>query len=509
MCPKKTGNQLAQVDHIVVLMLENRSFDNMLGWLYDPGNAPPFDRVPRKQPFDGVSGKQLSNPIPPEAQTGWQKWIAVRKATSPTTPSLMPGEGYAHTNLELWNTILPPGATCPPFHPPYNLPDAAGSPSASSGEKPATVAPPMTGFVTDWYYKLRCDNARTTTADLAQIMACYTPKMLPVLSTLANQYAVCDRYFSSVPTQTMANRSFAFAATSSGIVDNEPYTNWLSNNAPTVCHLIDAARRPGLTWRIYFDPATILPLAWIVLPSLRGYLPANFSLMDRFYRDAAAGTLPSFSFIEPRMLFNHNDQHPPFSVIPGERLIRDVYQALAAGPGWTKTLFIITYDVHGGCYDHVPPPAAVPPDPAAPPGQYGFRFDRLGLRVPAVLISPYIRAGTVFRADRPLDHTSIIKTVTKRFGLPSLTARDAAAADFGDALTLSHPRSDRPVIPEPEPEMRSSSALNGRAVTPQQQTLLKLVAAHIGLHLPDVKTSAEANDILREIRRRYLRGPWS
>ncbi|MGE5560146.1 MAG: alkaline phosphatase family protein [Chloroflexota bacterium] len=486
-----------RIDHIIVLMLENRSFDHMLGWLYDPGNPPPYDRVPRGQPFDGVSGKDLRNPIPLAAQTGGRREIAVHRAASPTVPSPDPGEGYAHTNLQLWNTLLPPDNPCPPFRHPYNLSDAAPDP------------PPLTGFVTDWYHKLKCEREPTDYAHLAQIMACFTPARLPVLSALANQYAVCDRYFCSVPTQTLANRSFVLAATSSGIVDNEPYTNWLANTAPTVCNLIDAAGSPGLSWRIYFDPATVLPLAWLMLPSLRGRLFSNFSPMERFYRDAAAGTLPSFAFIEPRMLFDHNDQHPPYSVIPGEQLILDVYRAVSSGPAWPRTLLIITYDEHGGCYDHVPPPAAVPPSPAAPPGQFGFRFDRLGLRVPTVLVSPYIEPGTVFRADRPLDHTSIIKTVTRRFGLPDLTARDAAAADLGGALTLSRPRTDRPLIPQPGRVLRTASTADGRAPSDLQRTVLALTAARFGLEPPRIRSGAEAAGVMRAIRARYLRGPWS
>jgi phospholipase C len=163
-----------------------------------------------------------------------------------------------------------------------------------------------------------------------------------------------------------------------------------------------------------------------------------------FQAAAAGGTLPGFSFLEPSWGSTGNSQHPNYDVALGEQLIHDVYEALRAGPGWAQTLLIVTYDEHGGCYDHVPPPSgAVPPDSDA--GEFSFDFTRFGVRVPAVLISPIIEAGTVFRAPAggtPTDHTSILKTVQERWGLPSLTARDAAAPSLADVLTLATPRTD-------------------------------------------------------------------
>lgn len=131
----------------------------------------------------------------------------------------------------------------------------------------------------------------------------------------------------------------------------------------------------------------------------------------------------------------------------GEQLIHDVYYALRSGPAWNNTLLIITYDEHGGCYDHVAPPlGAVPPDNSV--GEFGFDFKRFGVRVPTVLVSPRIAKGTVFRVPAnamPLDHTSILKTVERRWNLPALTKRDAAASDVGAVLTLAAPRADDPL----------------------------------------------------------------
>ena len=177
---------------------------------------------------------------------------------------------------------------------------------------------------------------------------------------------------------------------------------------------------------------------------LSGADASHFGLFKDFQAAAAAGLLPAFTFLEPSWSSTGNSQHPNYDVALGEQLIYDTYEALRAGPGWDQTLFVLTYDEHGGCYDHVPPPwGATPPDATA--GEFGFGFDRFGLRVPTLLISPLIAPGTVYRvADDsvPLDHTSLLATVEQRWSIPALTARDAAAPAFGDVLTLSAPRTD-------------------------------------------------------------------
>jgi phospholipase C len=190
----------------------------------------------------------------------------------------------------------------------------------------------------------------------------------------------------------------------------------------------------------------------------------------------------------------------------GEQLIHDVYYALRNGPAWNQTLLVITYDEHGGCYDHVPPPTgAVPPDTVADT-KFGFDFTRFGLRVPTVLVSPLIAAGTVFRPTGtvPLDHTSILKTVETRWGLPALTARDAAAPDVGDVLTLTQPRTDDPLAGVTVP---ASAVANPVAGTPShiQQVFAQLVSAlpandtqgqtHAGM--PALTTEQDHDDYIR------------
>jgi phospholipase C len=449
-----SGN-LDKIDHIVVLMMENRSFDNMLGWLYDPDNPPPYDQAPNGQTFEGVSGKNLSNPIPPDAQEAEQGRIPVGKATTIHTPNPDPGEEYYHVNCQLFNTVIPPENRYKPYNrKPYNVPT------------PLPEVAPMSGFVTDYINTFALYKNRAPRYDEYQtIMHCFTPDMVPVISALARNYAVCDHYHASVPSQTFCNRAFVHSATSNGLVVNAPYVNWLFTHAPTIYNRIQDAGRPDLTWKVYYDELNLISITWLLQPALKPYRRTNFFHMDEFFHDAREGTLPSYAFIEPRLVVNHNDQHPPVddflytdAELAGEQLMYEVYQALRHGKKWERTLFILTYDEHGGCYDHVPPPRAVPPEPQAPAGQYDFKFDRLGVRLPTLLISPYVERGAV--VHREFDHTSIIKTVCNRWNLPPLTERDKAANDLSEALTLDRPRADVPEIhaqpyrrvPRPEDE---------------------------------------------------------
>ncbi|HEY6074362.1 MAG TPA: alkaline phosphatase family protein, partial [Anaerolineales bacterium] len=208
----------------------------------------------------------------------------------------------------------------------------------------------------------------------------------------------------------------------------------------------------------YYDELNLVSITWLLQPALKPYRRSHFLHMDEFFKDAREGTLPSYAFVEPRLVVNHNDQHPPVddllfthSELAGEQLIYDVYQAIRTGRNWDRTLLVITYDEHGGCYDHVPPPSAVPPEPHRPAGQYDFKFDRLGVRLPTLLISPYIEPGIVVHTV--FDHTSIIKTVCNRWNLPALTERDRLANDLSEVLTLSQPRADYPEI-APHPVTR-------------------------------------------------------
>jgi phospholipase C len=400
------ANQLPAINHIVQLMMENRSFDQMLGFLYEG------KKTPANQPFEGLTGEE-SNPD----DAGRTVNVFRIDSTAPhpyLMPGADPGEGFQNTNFQLFSTDDP----------------AAGA------------VPTNQGFVVNFKAAIASDQANHFSdtlpgTDPNEIMGMYTPEMLPVLSALAKGFAVCDAWFASVPTETIPNRAFAAAGTSQGHLDNSVK----SFTCPSIFGRLSDA---NIDWAIYGynrDPLTRLDFT-----DTQQADESHFGHFRDFQASAAAGTLPAYTFLEPSFGAGGNSQHPNFNVALGEQLMNDVYSALRNGPGWNETLLVITYDEHGGNYDHVPPPAgAVPPDSSI--GEFGFDFTRFGVRVPAVLVSPLIAAGTVFRAKRgTIDHTSVLKTIELRWNVPALTARDKAAPDLGDVLTLTTPRTDDPLI---------------------------------------------------------------
>lgn len=455
-------NRLASIQHIVVLMLENRSFDHMLGLLY----ADQHNLSPAGQPFEGLSGNETNPSTHDESVTVYPLKASDNYAYF--QPGADPGEGYSATNSQLFGK-----ATAP-------------KPPVATNQ----------GFVQDFAYTLGWQAKEKGWSILpgtvaSDIMGIYTPPMLPILSGLARGYAVCDHWFSSVPTETLPNRAFVCAGTSQGHMDDKTK----SYTAPSIFGLLSQHQ---LGWMIYGYSQP--PLTRQNFPDTIQASDDHFGLFTDFQAAAQAGTLPAYTFLEPSWDAAGNSQHPNYDVALGEQLIHDVYYALRHSPNWNQTLLIITYDEHGGCYDHVAPPSgAVPPDNSV--GEYGFDFTRFGLRVPTVLVSPWIAPGTVFRVpagSMPLDHTSILKTLELRWGLPPLTARDAAAPDLGAALTLAAPRNDDPLAGVGVPQ---SNSVNPVASRPShlQQVHAELVAqlpvpdAQGGLHhvMPPLATNAD------------------
>jgi phospholipase C len=332
-------------------------------------------------------------------------------------PYLMPGadpdEGFQNTNLQLFSTDDPVKDTIPANQ----------------------------GFVVNFKAAIASDQAKhykdsLPGTDPIEIMGMYAPEMLPIMSGLAKGLAVCDHWFASAPTQTIPNRAFAAAATSQGHLDNHV-------KVFTCPSIFGSLTNANIDWAIYGynrDPLTRLDF-----PDTQHADESHFGHFRDFQQRATAGTLPAYTFLEPSFGAGGDSQHPNYDVSPGEQLIHDTYYVLRNGPGWEDTLFIITYDEHGGNYDHLPPPwGAVRPDNSV--GEWSFDFTRFGVRIPALLISPRIAAGTVFRGKQgTIDHTSVLKTIEKRWNIPSLTARDKAAPDLGDALTLWTPRKDDPL----------------------------------------------------------------
>lgn len=405
-------------------MLENRSFDHLLGFLYQSnGNISPLG-----QPFEGLTGQETNTD---ESGRSVQVFpINPTDAHPYFMPGADPGEGYLNTNAQLFGTTAAPSPLVP----------------ASNN-----------GFVTNFASTLSWESKESgqvlAGTQASQIMGMYTPETLPVLAALAKGFAVCDHWFCSAPTETFPNRAFVQMATSQGFVQDK------TTKVFTARSIYTALAAKSASWCVYGYNAP--PLTRGSVADITNAPEANFGEFADFQAAAKSGTLANYVFLEPQWGSAGNSQHPDYDMSKGEQLLHDVYYSLFATPVWNNTLLIVTYDEHGGCYDHVPPPEnAVPPDDSS--GELGFDFKRFGPRVPTLLISPLIAAGTVFRTNSstPFDHTSILATVEERFGLSSLTARDAAAPHIGGVLTLKTPRTDDPLLGIAVPSSKIRRALS-------------------------------------------------
>jgi phospholipase C len=436
--PESRENAL---DHIVVVLFENRSFDNVLGHLYGPNDG---------KSFEGVIGKDLSNPIPAWAEHGAaREEVPYTIATDMDAPNPDSGEEYFHTNTQLYNTL--------DEHNRFKIGEAATAP----WNAPLPNAQPtMDGFVTDYISTFTGEIGRQPTFDeYAQIMTGYTPDQLPVLNGIARDFGVFDHWFCEVPSQTFMNRSFWTAATSSGLVVNSPAGKWFTkNDTETIFERLEAH---GRTWKVYvMEPMALSFTGVIHYPRLKDRLATHFVPFSEFEQDAAAGTLPHFSFIEPNMAAGHGDYHPAFSrsfsaeveiaadppssTLSGEAFLERLFNAYRSATSETganvwNTALLIGWDEPGGTYDHVPPGPVPPPDPSAPPGEFGFAFDRSGYRVPAIMVSPWVESGSVYNEE--YRHTSLIATLRKAWGIgEAFTQRDASARTFDHVFSLDTPR---------------------------------------------------------------------
>ena len=370
------------IRHVIVLMMENASFDRMLGTL--PG-------------VDGVDPAHLKS--------------------NPDYPSTLPPVFQAPTAAR---TMSP--------DPEHDLDDVLRQ-----------LIGPEEGFVSDFAQQY----PQSTPEQRAEIMGFYAGGMLPVLHALAGEFAVCDRWFSSLPGPTWPNRFFVHSGTSLGHADMpegvfEPGIHLYDQTT-----IYDLLGNAGISWAIYYGD---FPQS-LVLTHQLDHLD-HYHKMDQFFADAAGaeGNFPQYSFIEPSYFGSaQNDQHPPSDVMRGELLIAQVYNALRANaPLWQSSLLVVLYDEHGGFYDHVDPPPAVPPDDHTKT----FAFNIYGVRVPAVLISPWIDKGVI---HDNFDHTSLLAYVMQKWNVPGhLSNRVDAAGTFAAYLNLPAPRTDTPAsLPEP------------------------------------------------------------
>jgi phospholipase C len=267
---------------------------------------------------------------------------------------------------------------------------------------------------------------------------------IPFYYGLASTFPLCDRYFCSVLAQTYPNRRFLLAGTASGVVTTSASN--LDKFRPVNGTILDRLHARGISWRDYY---TDLPGVAVILENATKY-PKNLSKIDQFFTDAAAGTLPAVSYVDPN--FDHQSEEDPQDIAEGENVVAKVTNALFDSPNWKNTVMIYTYDEHGGYYDHVPPPPAIKPDNIPPggdsPGITGA-YDRYGFRVPTVIVSPFAKRDYISHAVH--DHTSILKLIETKWNLPALTYRDANANDLLDCLDFHHAPAflDPPALPAP------------------------------------------------------------
>jgi phospholipase C len=357
------------IDHVIVLMLENRSFDHMLGGL--SAAIPDLDGVPKAgDPRKNTAGGRTY------------------KQTDGASRSIKydPRHELEHTLNQL----------------------AKGN----------------SGFAADFAaaYPL------STPPDRAEVMKYFADGTLPALHTLAKNFAVCDRWFSSLPGPTWPNRFFVHSGTSlgrvsmpNGILDSN--LHWYDQTT-----LYDRLNEKKINWRIYYGD---IPQSLILVHQLEPENAARYFKLLRFFQDAAgtAKDFPQYAFIEPPFYDpGAADDHPPHDVFEGERLIADVYNAVRRNEElWRSSLLVVLYDEHGGFYDHVAPPSTIAPDHHVEE----YTFDQFGVRVPAILVSPYVKPSVIHTT---FDHTSLLKYLIEKWALGPLGARAASANSFANAL---------------------------------------------------------------------------
>lgn len=505
-------------DHVVVLMLENRSFDNVLGYLYEDG-------VPSGKSFEGAEGQWNPDHL-------GRGQIFTSRTHNYDQPYPDPGEFYQEVMEQMYGKSF---ADIDPARDPLT----------------------MKGFVRDYYNVLKqlteipwpfkyFDNAACQSR---KNMKCFAPSAVPAITTLAREFAVFDHWFCALPSETWPNRAFWHADTSWGWVNNPAgpdkdwhIDRWFEKSAtPTLFSALDKVF-PGerANWRVYEDlivaATKLIHLGnlWDKTgPDYFRYLEYAGGPHTNFFQDCASGDLPKYAFIEPH-LFNfvsrglwHNDMHPsewlqslawaflmrggPGTALLGDELILKVYEAIRNSPARDRTLLIITFDEHGGCFDHVAPPTATPPDTrpfndpfGIPATQNGFDFKRLGPRVPMVMVSSHIQKNTI--VNTPMHHGSFLKTMQRKWGFDSLGPRSAGAPDFADAILTKETRAWQDLsglhkgrsarrLPRPEtPISKLQSTLVAAMHAAQQRH-----GRGRGGEMPNAKTFREAQALLDRI----------
>jgi phospholipase C len=416
------------IKHVFVLMLENRSFDHMLGFLNYQG-------------ID-LEGKPASIDRVTLAFTNNYKGHSFQ-AKSPADNIMVEDPG--HEFGDVVEQLCGPGKTYQggPYPPVNN-----------------------TGFVQNFGGKVDKDPSPTTyNPAVEDVMRCYdTSRQLPVLSQLAQQFAVCDRWFSSMPGPTWPNRFFVHTASSAGLDDSprgidvifhQLFAGYKFQNGTIFDRISGKFGKEA--WRIYRGRKKPKIGSIPCAAALKGVRLKDTHPFENFKSDLNKDYGVAYTFIEPNYgdyILNHfsggQSQHPRDNVQNGEALIKEVYETIRQSPVWLNSLLIVAYDEHGGFCDHVLPPAGVPPGDDQQLNKHGFAFDQLGVRVPGLVISAYTPKGLI--SHETYDHASIPATLEAIFGLAPMTARDAAANNVTALAALAAARTDTPEHLEGTPE---------------------------------------------------------
>ncbi len=412
-----------KVKHVFVLMLENHSFDNIFAG-------------------SGITGLDIATQQDSNAyKDGDKKITCYVKSPAPDSMPTDPGHEFQDVVEQLTGS-------------PLNGP-------LSGGKYPSDLN--NSGFVTNYATSDSEQTGLPPIGEFCDVMKVFdTPNQLPVTYQLATEFAVCDHWHSSLPGPTWPNRFFVHGGSSAGLdhsPDTEQMLGWELNPFAKGFEyqhgsIFDRLSAKNVEWQLYHDDSLALGGQIPQVSSIHNIHQWEVLPMTTFdeklkHPDIFGPYKAAYTFIEPnygdiyRTYRYGSSQHPTDGMAKGEALIKEVYETIRQSDIWEESLLIITYDEHGGFYDHVVPPEAVSPgDNTMEKGynQFGFQFDRYGIRVPAIVVSPYIEKGTINHTL--FDHTSIIATLNELFSIGHLTQRDEKANPVGPLLTRSTPRTN-------------------------------------------------------------------
>jgi phospholipase C len=395
-----TSSGMNNIKNVVVLVQENRSFDTLAGgFTYNPD-------------IDGLVNQKYCNPANVSVASSEDVCAA---GIAKNIASDDPDHTITGVNMQIFGNYHPKGS------------------SKST----------MDGFVTEQSYMYSLQNDMM---EAAEVINYYKPDLVPVTNAMAENYVLFDRWFASIPGPTDPNRAYLTSGTSHGHGDNGEV---FYNAGMPQKSIFEQLSEKGISWINYENttnigagsfPPDAMFYEWTAKSAKDQILP-----LDKFYKDAKAGTLPQFSWINPECC-DYMSMHPKSPINMGENFMKGIYEAIRSSPQWNETLFILTWDEHGGFADHVAPPTGVPPgddltyvEKANDGKNYTFKFDRLGVRVPTLLISPWVEKGVVQNkpgsGENEFTHTSILKFLSELWDLESLTPRVDWSPSFGDLIT--------------------------------------------------------------------------